>query len=121
MRLRPFIIFVLVTLLILVGCGTPGAPQPPSLRVPKPVDDLAATRKGDRVLLTWTPPTQTTDGENIRHAGTTLVCRGVNDFPMVRCDEKVTTLSDAQVEHWTQGTMAARKDYADTLPERLQT
>ncbi|HVZ19166.1 MAG TPA: hypothetical protein VG897_18755 [Terriglobales bacterium] len=107
-------------LFLLAGCGTPGAPQPPSLRVPKPVDDLTATRKGDRVLLTWTPPTKTTDGENIRHAGSTEVCRGVGAFPMIRCGENVATLKDAQVEHWTKGTLAARKDYSDTLPESLQ-
>lgn len=110
---------VLVGLLSLAACGTPGAPQAPSLRVPKPADDLTAARKGDQVFLTWTPVTKTTDGENIRHAGTTQVCRGVNDFPMVRCDEKVATLTDAQVEHWTRGTIVSRHDYADTLPGDL--
>jgi hypothetical protein len=106
--------------LCLAGCGIAGAPQPPSLRVPRPVDDLTATRKGDRVLLSWTPPSKTSDNENIRRAGSTEVCRGVNDFPMVRCDDKVGTLSDAQVEHFTKGTMVSRHDYADTLPQALQ-
>jgi hypothetical protein len=104
----------------LTGCGIPGAPQPPSLQVPRPVEDLTASRKGDRVLLTWTPATQTTDGENIRHGGTTEVCRGINDFPMVRCDEKVATLNDAQVEHWTKGTLASRRDYTDTIATEMQ-
>ena len=123
MSSRPYFLFTFVCLALsaLVSCGTPGAPQPPSLRVPKPVDDLTAMRKGGQVLLTWTPPTQTTDGENLKHVGTTEVCRGVNDFPMIHCDEKVATLNDAQVEHWTKGTMAARKDYTDTLPASLET
>jgi len=34
----------------LPGCGTPGAPQPPSLKLPKPVNDLQAVRKGDTVI-----------------------------------------------------------------------
>jgi hypothetical protein len=111
---------VLGGIVLLAGCGLPGAPQPPSLAVPKPVDDLAASRKGDRVVLTWTPPTQTTDGENIRHAGTTEVCRGVSDFPMAHCDEKLATVNDAQVERWTKNTLATRRDYTDTLPASLQ-
>ena len=111
---------VLGGILLLASCGIPGAPQPPSLEVPKPVDDLAATRKGAHVFLNWTPPTQTTDSQNIVRAGTTEVCRGVNDFPMVRCNERVATLTDAQVAHWTKGTLATRKDYDDTLPESLQ-
>ena len=105
---------------VLAGCGIPGAPQTPSLRVPKPVDDLSASRKGDHVVLTWTPPTKTTDNENIRHVGTTEICRGVNDFPMIKCDQKVGTLTDAQVAHWTKGTMVSRHEYADTLPQALQ-
>ena len=111
---------VLFGLFLLAACGIPGAPQAPSLRVPKPVDDLTATRKGDHVLLSWSPPTKTADHENIRQTGKTLVCRGINDFPMVHCDQTVDTLSDAQVEHWTKGTMVARHEYADTLPVAVQ-
>ena len=110
---------VLSGILTLAGCGLPGSPQPPSLQLPKPVNDLAATRKGSTVTLTWTPPTQTTDGLNIRRAGSTEVCRAVGSLPMPRC-EKIAVLADAQVEHWTKGTMAARHDYTDTLPDALQ-
>src|SRR3954464_7265506 len=61
---------------IFLGCGTPGAPQPPSLRVPKPVDDLQAVRKGDVVYLRWTVPTETTDGQGVKGLGATRICRG---------------------------------------------
>ncbi len=44
-----------------VGCGTPGAPLPPSLNLPDRVTDLAAVRVGDRVSLTWTMPKKNTD------------------------------------------------------------
>ena len=51
-----------VSLLGLVsGCGTPGAPQPPSLNLPDPVTDLSAVRTGNEVTLTWTMPKRNTD------------------------------------------------------------
>jgi len=43
------------------GCGTPGAPQPPSLKLPEPVTDLTAFRNGGAVTLHWTMPKRTTD------------------------------------------------------------
>ncbi len=52
-------------------------PQPPSLELPKPPSDLRAARKGDRVILTWTPPTATTDRQTIRTLGATEICRSV--------------------------------------------
>ena len=60
------------------GCGTPGPPQPPSLNLAKPVSDLKATRTGDQIALTWTVPTETTDGANFRHRGQTKICRAIN-------------------------------------------
>jgi hypothetical protein len=83
------------------------------------VQDLAATRKGDNVLLTWTPPTQTTDGSNIKHGGSTLICRSTDPKLMAACGTPIATEKDAQVEHWTKATMVARHDYADTLPPAL--
>ncbi len=50
---------------LLVGCGTPGAPLPPSLRLAEPVADLAAVRTGGAVTLSWTNPQKTTDGVRI--------------------------------------------------------
>jgi len=47
--------------LLLTGCGTPGAPQPPSLNLPDRVTDLSAIRAGNRVSLTWTMPNRNTD------------------------------------------------------------
>src|SRR3954469_23202153 len=116
----PSALIVLTAILVLSGCGAPGSPQPPSLQLPKPVSDLAAFRKGDHVFLTWTPPTQTADGENIRQAGSTGICRGVAQYPMTECEEKVGTVADAQVEHWTKDTMASRHDFTDTIPATLQ-
>lgn len=57
------------------GCGTPGAPQPPSLYLPEPVSDLSAIRAGDQVTLTWTMPKKNTDKLKIKEQVSVRVCR----------------------------------------------
>ncbi len=57
------------------GCGTPGAPQPPSLNLPTTVDDLSAVRTGDHVVLTWTNPKRNTDKTTLKADVTARVCR----------------------------------------------
>ena len=59
----------------LAGCGTPGAPQPPSLNLPSPVTDLSGSRTGDEVTLTWTMPKRYTDKTIIKSAVTVQICR----------------------------------------------
>lgn len=48
-------------LVLLAGCGLASNPEPPTLWLPAPVKDLAATRAGDEVHLYWTMPKNTTD------------------------------------------------------------
>lgn len=57
------------------GCGTPGAPQPPSLNLPDPVGDLSATRVGNVVTLTWTNPKRNTDRTTIKPDVKARICR----------------------------------------------
>jgi hypothetical protein len=57
------------------GCGTPGAPQPPSLNLPDPVADLSATRVGNQVSLTWTMPRRNTDKLPLKGNIDVHVCR----------------------------------------------
>jgi hypothetical protein len=61
--------------LLLAGCAQTGPPLPPSLELPKPPSDLRASRKGNRVTLSWSEPTLTTDRQTVRFLGPTLVCR----------------------------------------------
>jgi hypothetical protein len=96
----------------LVACGIPGAPQPPSLALPRTVQDLKATRKGDRVTLTWTTPRQTTEHSRIKHLGATRICRAVDVVTPAECVEKVGTVSPAP--------LAAAVSFTDTLPRQLQ-
>jgi hypothetical protein len=62
-------------ILNLAGCGTPGAPQPPSLKLPDPVTDLAALRAGNQVTLNWTVPKRDTDKVVLKGDITVAICR----------------------------------------------
>lgn len=62
-----------VLLALLYGCGTPGAPVPPSLQLPRPVSDLRATRVGDTVTIAFTLPDERTDGSRVKRLGTATV------------------------------------------------
>jgi hypothetical protein len=107
----------LAAVLCLAACGTPGAPRPPSLELPQPVNDLAATRQGDKVTLTWTSPRETTDKQNIRHPGSVRVCRGVNTTAMVQCPQ-VAELPPAPAP--ARHGKPEQRTYEDTLPAQLQ-
>jgi hypothetical protein len=61
--------------LALAGCGMPGAPQPPSLNLPEVAVDLAASRAGSQVALTWTMPKKNTDKLILKGNITVRVCR----------------------------------------------
>jgi hypothetical protein len=76
--MREIFLFILLGCLVLSGCGVPGAPLPPSADIPRFVGDLKAARKGDTVTLTWTVPTETSDGELIRKPGKMLVQRALS-------------------------------------------
>jgi hypothetical protein len=61
--------------MLVTGCGTPGAPQPPSLYLPDPVTDLAAVRAGANVSLTWTMPKRSTDKVPLKSSVKVHLCR----------------------------------------------
>jgi hypothetical protein len=79
-RMRRFprrLLLVLAVLLLFTACGSIRPPEPPSLDLPKPPSDLRGTRKGSKVLLTWTVPTVTTDRQTAHSFGPTRICRGL--------------------------------------------
>jgi hypothetical protein len=69
--------------LFTTGCGTPGAPQPPSLDLPDRVEDLRATRAGNEVSLNWTMPRKTTDKLLLKGDVTVQICRKLASDPCV--------------------------------------
>ena len=85
MRFAAFI--MMAAAVCLCGCGLPGAPQPPSLGIPKAVADLQAFRKGETVTLTWTAPSEFTDGELLKNSGKMVVARGARGGPFEKVAE----------------------------------
>jgi hypothetical protein len=61
----------------MLSCGSPAAPQPPSLNLPAPVLNLSAVRIGNSVHLAWTMPTRNTDHTVLKPPVRTQVCRTV--------------------------------------------
>jgi len=86
--------------------------------VPRPVSDLTATRKGNVVTLSWTPARQTTDRENIKTPGPTVICLGVNEFPMITCPQQVSSTS-TQLARWKKSEPVPKAYYNDALREEL--
>jgi hypothetical protein len=89
------------------GCGTPGAPQPPSLQLPQRVSDLAAVRAGDKVTLTWTMPLRNTDKLLLKGPVDVRLCRAEEANP---CEIAGADLSFAP---------GASASFIDTLPQTL--
>jgi hypothetical protein len=111
----------------LVSCGTPGVPIPPSLELSKPVTDLRATRKGDKVFLAWSVPAKTVDRQSVRRPGVTRICRSLK-APVTDCKNPVAEISSAQfplpvAQAAKKGAPPAPKvqaNYSDVLPRDLQ-
>jgi len=107
-------------LALLTGCGTPGAPQLPSLQLARPVDDLTASRKGNRVQLDWTLPRKNTDQTLVKNIPQTRICRHEGTGLMSGCTV-VATVQNPKPEEKNKGeqTPAVRMKYVDALPAQL--
>jgi hypothetical protein len=115
--------------LMIAACATIGPPQPPSLELPKPPTDLRAVRKGDRVTLTWTIPSTTTDRQTVRNLGPTRICRGPAPA-LTQCGAPVgeaawspVPLAPAPPRPGPAFTKSSRlkveESYTDTLPSHI--
>jgi len=58
---QPRLVLIL-SALVLLGCGYPGDPLPPALNRPNRVVDLAALQRGDKIFFHFTLPSKTTEG-----------------------------------------------------------
>jgi hypothetical protein len=58
------------------GCAAPGAPTPPKPIVPRPVSDLSAHQMGSNVVLNFTLPTQSEDGDRLMEPPAIEIFRG---------------------------------------------
>ena len=105
--------------LMFTACATIAPPQPPSLDLPKPPTDLKASRKGDRVILTWTIPTVTTDRQTIHTVGPTHICRSL--VALTQCGIAVGESPAGTVP--TSAKSSKQKptvSYTDTLPAQIE-
>jgi len=110
----------LLSVLMFTACGVPGPPHPPSLELPEPVTDLGAVRKGDKVSLAWTVPTETTDRLRVQQLGMTRICRNL-DQNLPNCADPVGMVAPPQVPTAKRSdrrapTAPSRQGYLDTLP-----
>jgi hypothetical protein len=92
------------------GCGAPAAPLSPTLNLPQPVRDLAATRTGDTVRLTFSVPQKTTDKLPVRGPMTAKLCRSVDAGPCqpagtlaIPAQQKSSSMDDTLPAGLTQG------------------
>lgn len=105
------------------ACATLGPPEPPSLALPKPPADLRAKRKGDKVTLTWTIPTKTTDRQTVHALGSTRICRttksALTDCGTPVGEEPPATTAASADEQSGKSSGKKKKpeaSYVDTLP-----
>jgi hypothetical protein len=110
----------------LCGCAKVGAPIPPALELPEPPSDLRATRKGDKVYLSWSVPATTTERATVRRLGATRICRSL-EVALSACGTPVGEVSASQFPlPAAKGKASAppakvQASYVDVLPRELQT
>lgn len=114
--------FVILLLVVAIGCGAPGQPTPPSPPIPVPVTDLNARQFGDAALLEFSLPTKSTRGLRLDEVPTMEVWQG-NLRPDGAPDAKSFHLTDtvpaAILARYAQG---GRVSYAEPVPlDDLQT
>jgi len=127
---RGKLIALMALCLLMVACAQTGQPLPPSLELPKPPSDLRASRKGDRVTLTWSEPTLTTDRQSVRYLGPTQVCRS-SESEITVCGSPAATLpappstTPKRAPHHPASQKSdtphpSPQTYIDTLPVAMQ-
>jgi hypothetical protein len=113
--------------LLFSACASIGPPEPPSLNLPKPPTDLVASRKGNKVMLSWTTPTETTDRQRIRSVGPTDICRGLQPV-LTACgtplgEAPAETVPVGRKKKTTIGKKSAgpkiSESYTDNLPDSI--
>lgn len=111
-------VWVLGALALMTACGQPGSPQAPSLEMPKAVDNLSATRKGNTVTLRWLPPNRFTDNRLIKKVGPTNICRVPGSAPVATCTSVAKVAAKGEN---TSGKPGERTpvEYDDELPQSV--
>src|ERR1700683_2781573 len=115
--------------IFLASCAQTGPPLPPSLELPQPPGGLRARRKGNRITLSWSEPTLTTDRQSVRYLGPTLICRSA-ETEISACGNPVGTAPSPPVvpqksvfrrisAQRSGSPRPAPQIYTDTLPAKM--
>lgn len=105
--------------MLFTACATMAPPLPPSLDLPQPPSDLRAARKGDKVTLTWTVPSTTTDRQAVRSLGASWICRGLSELK--ECGTPIGQ-AGAQPDLPTADTSKRKAEgtYVDIIPPSME-
>ncbi len=71
-----YFLFSVFCFCALLGCAAPGEPTPPRPPVPEAIADLAARQAGDGVVLTFTLPRKTVEGQPLAELPAIEIYRG---------------------------------------------
>ena len=94
----------------MAGCGSPGSPQPPSLKLPVAPADLSVNRVGDAVFLHWTMPSRATDRVPLSGDQRVVICRNPGEAVVQSCQQVGSLLLQP----------ALAGSYTDPLPPELR-
>jgi hypothetical protein len=96
---------------VLAACGAPADPTPPRPPVPEAIQDLAARQSGQNVVLTFTLPAKTTEGDAITEPPDVEIFRAFGAGASAKL-EQVYTVPSALVDTYLD---EGRFRFADPL------
>jgi hypothetical protein len=72
---------LLAAVLLVAACGKRGDPRPPVPVIPRATSDLVVTQRGPHVILSWSYPSLTTAGANLRDIRRVTIYRCTESLP----------------------------------------
>ena len=103
--------------IFLFGCGRKTLPIPPQDAVPAPIADLVSHQEGNKIVLNWSIPTQTTVGSRLPQIEDFLVFRAVvpeKDY-CAGCPVSYTSTIELPLEQAVRGSKDKKASYSETL------
>jgi hypothetical protein len=122
-RKLPSIFPLVVPVLFIAACASPGEPVTRRPPVPTPIDDLAAGQSGNTVVLTFALPRETVERKPLKHPPAIEIYRSFSEAPAPStlpqpAPTLLVTIPSDLVGHYA---VEGRATYADPLtPEILK-